>query len=100
MSRREVRLLGPAGIGQSAPWAIEEEGVGGAAATEGFMHWSPDPEAPDAQSPRTLSVHGRHNDCDASASATLVTRRAVTRRVTRAGDGDAAASQEAGHIYI
>ena len=59
---RQGPHLGPAGIGQSAEWLLEElPGDDMKAPAKSFMRWSDE-----KQKPRTKTGTPRHNDCDAS----------------------------------
>jgi hypothetical protein len=70
---RETRghCLGPSGIGETSHWALEEEPTDDMRTPpKSFMSWRPPDrehpkQAPAKQNPRTISVHGRHNNRDA-----------------------------------
>jgi len=52
--------LGPAGIGETALWALGEEAVDGQPAAKGSMRWQP----PEKQKPRTKNRTARHKKQD------------------------------------
>lgn len=70
--RTRGHCLGPSGIGETSHWALEEVPTDDMRTPpKSFMSWRPPEQAlpeqaPPKQKPRTISVHSRHKNCDAS----------------------------------